>query len=112
MSERRDHGDGAIDERRGHPDGSVTYRLRYYVDGKRFTRTVRGTRADAKKELRRLLRSGDTGEHIAPDRITLTQWIDRWLALLERKPDGEKGIGRKRGLVNARTLERYEELLR
>jgi len=111
MTERRDYGDGAIDERKRHSDGSATYRLRYYLDGKRFTRTVRGTRAEAKRELRRLVRSGDTGEHIAPDRITLAQWISQWVALLERKPDGE-GIGRKRGLVNARTLERYEELLR
>lgn len=112
MIDRRDHGDGAIDERRRHPDGSSTYRLRYYLDGKRYTRTVRGTKADAKKELRRLIRSGDSGEHVPPDRITLAQWVSRWIALLERKHDGEKGIGRKRGLVNARTLERYEDLLR
>jgi integrase len=106
---RREHGDGAIDER-----GENVFRLRYRLDGKRYTTTFHGTRADAKKELRRLVRSGDVGEHIAPNKITLADWIDRWLALLERKSDdGEpRKRKRKRGLVNPRTAERYAELLR
>jgi integrase len=58
--------------------------------------TFRGTRAEAKKELRRLVRSTDAGEHIEPTRITLTQWIDRWLALLSRLDGAEPGK-RKRG---------------
>ena len=65
-----------------------------------------------------MIRSGDVGEHVAPDKITVAQWIDRWIALLERQskeqteqPAHEKKK-RKRGLVNPRTLERYEELLR
>jgi integrase-like protein len=109
MSNKRGHGDGGIDER-----GPDTWRLRYRVNRKRFAKTFHGSLSDARKELRRLIRSGDTGEHIAPDRITVEQWIDRWIALLERQPsDGEKeGAKRKRGLVNRRTLERYEELLR
>src|SRR5450759_5897575 len=101
---RREHGDGAIDER-----GHDTFRLRYRLSGKRYSVTFRGTRADAKKELRRLVRSGDAGEHIAPDKIRLADWIDRWVALLERKSDdGEpRKRTRKRGLVNPRTAERY-----
>jgi integrase len=109
---RRAHGDGGIDERQRHADGTSTWRLRYRLDGKRFTKTVRGTKAEAKRELRRLIRSGETGEHIAPDRITVAQWIDKWFALLERRPEGEQGRGRKRGLVNRRSIERYDELLR
>lgn len=96
---RRDRGDGGID-----PRGPDTWRLRYRVDHRRFSKTFHGTSADARKELRRLIRSGDTGEHVAPDRITLKQWIERWLVA------GAPGRRKKR--VGRRTLERYGELLR
>ena len=42
------------------------FRLRYRIGKQRFVKTFHGTLADAKKELRALLRSGDTGEHVAP----------------------------------------------
>jgi integrase len=90
--------------------GENVFRLRYRVNGRRFAKTFRGTLSDARKELRRLIRSGDIGEHIAPDRTTLGEWIDRWVALLERQQD--EGEQRRRGLVSARTIERYAELLR
>lgn len=105
MIKRRSYGDGGIDAR-----GENVWRLRYRVNGKRYHKTFRGTLSDARKELRRLIRSGDTGEHVAPDRTSLGEWIDRWIALLERQQDG--GERRRRGLVNARTIERYAELLR
>ena len=101
---KRSHGDGSIDAR-----GPDRWRLRYRIGRKRFSTTFRGTQRDARQELRRLLRTGDTGEHIAPDKITLAEWVDRWIALLERQQDDG---GRRRGLVNARTIERYSELLR
>ena len=101
---RRSHGDGSIDAR-----GPYRWRLRYRIGAKRFSTTFRGTLKDARRELRRLLRTGDIGEHIAPDRITLSEWIGRWLALLERQQDDGE---RRRGLVNPRTAERYAELLR
>jgi integrase len=101
---RRDHGDGGIDERApGH------YRLRWRVDGRRFTKSFRGSIGEARKELRRLLKAADDGEHVAPDKLSLAAWVDRWVALQRRGEDSGRG---KRGLVNARTLERYEELLR
>lgn len=105
---RREHGEGTITER-----GENVWRLRYRVGGKRYSVTFRGTRVEAKKKLRELLHSGDTGEHIAPDKMKLSEWADKWLALLERKPDaeGEKPRARRRGLVNPRTHERYGELL-
>jgi integrase len=106
--DKRDYGDGGIDER-----GKDRWRLRYRVGGKRFTKTVRGSIGEARKELRRLLKSGDDGQHVAPDKTTLAEWVGRWVALLERRgPDSQDTAKRKRGLVNARTLERYEELLR
>jgi integrase len=100
----RGHGDGGIDAR-----GPDCWRLRWRVDGKRFSKTFRGSISEARKELRRVIKSADDGQHVAPDKLTLAAWVDRWVALLRRADDVGK---RKRGLVNARTLERYEELLR
>jgi integrase len=105
MTGKRSHGDGGIDAR-----GENVWRLRYRINGKRFSETFHGTLLEARKELRRLIKSGDDGEHIAPDKITLATWIGRWIALLERQQD--EGERRRRGLVSARTIERYAELLR
>src|SRR5215468_4045890 len=108
MATRKGHyGTGTIA-----PSGKSSWRIRYRIGGERFTKTIKGTRTEAAKELRRLLQSGDDGRHVAPDRITLGQWIDQWIALLERRPNGDNEAGRKRGLVNARTIERYAQLLR
>ena len=56
-----------------------SFELRYELGtnpatGKRRTATVtvRGTRKEAERELRRLLRSLDTGEHVDPSRITVS----------------------------------------
>ena len=87
--------EGTIDER-----GPDRWRLRYRIGGRRFSVTVHGTKANAQRELRRLLREADIGEHIAPDKMTIAAWSQEWLALLAR------------GLVTARTRERYAELLR
>ena len=92
MTDKRDHGDGGIDER-----GKDRWRLRYRVNGRRFTKTMRGSIGDARKELRRLLKAGDDGVHVAPARITLAEWAAQWIA------------GRP---VNERTRERYDGLLR
>jgi len=101
---KRSHGDGGIDTR-----GENIHRLRYRHDGRRFTKTFRGTLTAARKELRRLIRSGDIGEHIAPDKVTLGEWVDRWFVLLNRQQvDGD---ARRRGLVSNRTIEKYEQLL-
>src|SRR5215468_1526519 len=102
-STRRDHGDGGIDAR-----GPDRWRLRWRVDGKRFTKSFHGSIGEARKELRRLIKSADDGQHVAPDRLTLAAWVARWVAL-QRRGDMDQP---RRGLVNARTLERYEELLR
>jgi integrase len=81
-----------------------TFRLRYRINGKRYSKTVEGSRADAKKELRALLRSGDTGEHVTPDKATLAGWAQRWI---------EVGApGRNKRAAGARAVERYEQLLR
>jgi integrase len=99
MTNKRGHGEGGIDER-----GENVFRLRYRVGGKRFAKTFRGTKTEARTELRRLVRSGDTGEHVAPDKTTVSQWIDQWIAA--------GAPGRRREKVSERTLERYADLLR
>jgi integrase len=96
---KRSFGDGGIDER-----GDGIYRLRYRVAGRRFTKTFHGTLTEARKELRALIRSGDTGEHVDPIKLTVGQWVDQWIAA--------GAPGRKKKRVGQRTLERYEELLR
>jgi integrase len=98
MTKRRGHGDGGIDQR-----GPNVFRLRYRVDGKRFTKTFHGTLPEARKELRRLLGDGDTGQHVPPDKIKLATWINQWTAA------GAPGRRKKR--VGRRTLQRYGELL-
>jgi integrase len=62
------------------------------------TTTVRGSRKDAEKELRRLLRSLDTGEHVDPNRITVREWLATWL-------------GAVRSEVAPKTHERYGEIV-
>jgi integrase len=68
--------------------------------GKRrmVTATVRGSRKDAERELRRLLRTLDTNEHVDPSRITLGQWLPLWHASIKSK-------------VSPKTHERYGDLV-
>jgi integrase len=99
MSGHNTWGNGGI-----YPRGEGSWRLRYSVDGKRFTKTVHGTKSEARAELRRLLRSGDTGEHVAPDRMTVAQWIDHWLAI--------GAPGKRQEKPGRRSVERYTQLLR
>jgi integrase len=96
---KREHGEGGIDER-----SPGIYRLRYRVNGKRFSITFKGTRAEAKTKLRELLRSGDTGEHVAPDRMTFADWATQWIAL--------GAPSRRKRPARQRAVERYEQLLR
>lgn len=97
---KRERGDGSIQ-----PRGKNSWRLRYRVNCKRFETTVTGTKLDAKKALRNLLHTSDTGAHVAPDRITVGQWVEHWISI------GCPG-NKKRKKVSERTIERYAELLR
>jgi integrase len=99
MTSKRGWGEGSITER-----GENVWLVRYRVGDKRFNVTVKGTKLEARTKLRELLRSGDTGEHVAPDKISLGEWIETWLSV---GAPGKKG---KR--AGRRTLERYAQLLR
>jgi len=58
--------------------------MRWRVDGKRFTKSFHGSISEARKELRRLIKSADDGQHVAPDKLTVAEWVDRRIALLRR----------------------------
>jgi integrase len=88
---RRDHCDGGIDAR-----GPDCWRLRWRVDGKRFSTTFRGSISEARKELRRLIKSADDGQHVAPTATTIADYLRGWL-------DTDTGISPK-------TRERYQQL--
>ena len=81
------------------------YEIRYSLGtdpatGKRRTATVtvRGNRKDAEKEMRRLLRAVDTGEHVDPNRLTVREWLKTWLDVIRQE-------------VAPRTAERYGEIV-
>jgi integrase len=71
-------------------------------DGKKLYRwhPVRGTRADAQRELARLVNSFNTGTYVAPTKLTLGEYLERWLA------DYAKGH------VAPTTYQRYEQVVR
>lgn len=52
---------------------------------KTATATVKGGKKDAERELRRLLRSVDTGEHVDPTRMTVQQWLTTWLDTVKQE---------------------------
>jgi hypothetical protein len=96
---KRSHGDGGIEQR-----GKTSWRLRYRIGKQRYEKTFSGTLKEAKTELGKLLRSGDIGSHVAPDKATLATWARQWI---------EAGApGRKRQAVGTRAIERYDQLLR
>jgi integrase len=81
------------------------FELRYSLGtdpatGKRriATVTLRGSRKEAERELRRLLRTLDTGEHVDPSRITVREWLLTWLDAT-------------RAEVAPKSAERYSEIV-
>jgi integrase len=68
--------------------------------GKRrtVTTTVRGDRKAAERELRRLLRTVDTGEHVDPTRWTVREWLTRWLRTIREQ-------------LSPKSHERYAEIV-
>ena len=93
-----------------HMKGSISQRspgswtIRYdapSLNGKRkqLTRTVRGTKAQAQRELTRLLHEIATGGFAEPERITVAEYLDRWLQ-------------EHASQVRPTTLETYERLTR
>jgi hypothetical protein len=89
--------------------GGVWYAvLNVRVNGKRKTvwrslPDAKGKR-EAEAECRKLVAQIDTGDFAMPERVTLAQWVEHWIAI--------GCVGRKRKAVSAKSAERYSELLR
>jgi hypothetical protein len=62
------------------------------------TATVKGSRRVAEKELRRLLRTLDTGEHVDPTRMTVREWLITWLNAVKAE-------------IAPKSFERYSEIV-
>ena len=82
-----------------------SFELRYDLDtdpatGKRktVTTTVRGSRKDAERELRRLLHAVDTGQHVDRTRMTVRRWLTLWLDTIQHE-------------VAPRSLDRYTSIV-
>ena len=71
MSSRRDYGDGSLEER-----SPNRWRLRWRIGSNRYSKAFTGSKRAAQTELRRLLKSADDGEHIAPDKINSRPMVE------------------------------------
>ena len=91
--------EGGISQR-----GDKSWRLRYRVNGKRYSTTFVGSKTEAKEELRKRLTEGSEGRHVDPHRKTVRQWVEHWLAI------GAPGKRKKK--PGARAVERYGQLVR
>src|SRR5690606_19726896 len=86
--------------------GPNTYRIRIYLgkgaDGKKkyHRETFHGTKTEAKKRLTEILRALDTGGYVEPTKMTVGEWMERWLKDYA-KPN-----------TKARTYEGYEMNIR
>jgi hypothetical protein len=74
MTARRVHGQGSIQ-----PRGKNSWRIRYRIGGAQHAETFRGLKSAAQKRLTDLLAAGNRGEHVAPSRVTVSEFIERWL---------------------------------
>src|SRR5262249_3557163 len=97
----RDHGSCAIALVAIRPPASGERSLRRL---RAVATTVKGSRKEGEKRLGRLLRTVDVGEHVAPDKITLTAWAEHWI--------GIGCPGQRRRKVGQLSQERYAQLLR
>jgi integrase len=79
----------------------VLYLGRDPITGKKKQswRTVHGTKKDAERELNRLLHELDTGAYIDPSRLTVGEYLDKWLDYAKTN-------------VSGKTYERYEGIVR
>ncbi len=63
-----------------------------------ITTTLSGDRKAAERELRRLLRAVDTGEHVDPTRLTVRAWLEHWVETVRQE-------------VSPKSHERYTEIV-
>lgn len=85
-------------QRRGKNSWRIKFEIEPDAGGNRQTRyvTVQGKRADAERELTKLLSAADGGTLVEPSKTTVAEYIRAWLS-------GTHGL-------SAKTVERYREL--
>ena len=88
--------------RRGRRSWAIVIDVGRDPNGKRRQRwhTVQGTKRDAERELARLVHSLNTGEYVEPNKLTVAEYLQRWLVDYA-KPN-----------TSTRTHERYAEIVR
>lgn len=87
---------------RGPGTWAVVIQVGHYDNGRpRYKwHTVKGGKRDAQRELNRLLAEMQAGAYVEPSKLTVAQYLDRWLADYARTN------------VSAKTYEGYEEFVR
>ena len=88
--------------RRGKSSWELKWELpRDAATGKRISRskTVRGTKKDAETELRRILYSLDRGSYVDPSKLTVGEFLVRWL------------VDAARPAIEASTFEFYHPIV-
>lgn len=99
---KQDYGNGGMVERTpGHWELTVNLG-RDPLTGKRRRHrlTLKGNRTTAKRALRDALQQRDTGFAVLPDKLTVGEWLPRWLA----RHNAE-------GHISGKTLERYSGIV-
>ena len=88
--------------KRGEKSWAVILDIGRDETGKRRQRwhSVKGSKKDAQRELTRLLREMDTGSYIEPNKINVSDYLDRWLADYAKHN------------VAGKTYERYAEIVK
>jgi integrase len=77
-----------------------SWELRYKIAGRTFTKTLRGTKAEAQRALRQLMAEHDRGiAASAPAKMLVADWLRQWLDLTAAE-------------VRPITVERYESAVR
>lgn len=89
-------------KRRAEGSWTLWFELGKDENGKRKqkTVTVRGTKRDAQRELNRILHELNTGAFVEPAKMTVAQYLERWLADYAKTN------------VSAKTYEGYDEFIR
>ena len=87
--------------RRGKSSWRIKYDLPRGESGQRRVAyaTVKGKRADAEKELRRCLHAIDHGRHVDPSAVTVSVYLDAWLADVAPQSVAPKALERYSGLA-------------
>ncbi len=88
--------------RRGSRSWAIVVDLGRDLNGKRRQKwhSVKGARSDAEAELVRILHELGTGTYVEASKVTVQEFLERWL------------VDHAASQVSAKTLERYEQILR